>query len=218
MSIELSIKRNDLNAYIKNQLKTFFPDNNLFNDSIFNKSFSAALDRIEFCFARINSKYFSDGNNSLFNHLNGDHYSMFLYFLSNALYKEKADLNICSKIFLLNKYLHGIDAFYEVELPNIFLFVHPLGTVLGRGKYSDYFIVYQRCNIGSNKDIYPSMGEHLTLHPGSAVLGNCVISDNCKIAAHSLLLDKNLDTNTLYIGTPKSFTIKKVINKNPIWK
>ena len=37
--------------------------------------------------------------------------------------------------------LHGIDVFFTVDLPDIFLFCHPLCTVLGRAQYSDYFLV-----------------------------------------------------------------------------
>jgi serine O-acetyltransferase len=118
----------------------------------------------------------------------------------------------------LNKYLHGIDAFYEVELPDIFLFVHPLGTVLGRGTYSDYFLVYQRCGIGSNHDVYPVMKEFVTLRPGSSILGNCIVEENCTIAAGSLLLDKNLGENTLYIGNPRDYVIKTNSEILPIWK
>jgi hypothetical protein len=53
----------------------------------------------------------------------------------------------------------------------VFLLVHPLGTVLGRGNYSDFFVAYQRCGVGSNNEVYPTFGKHVTLRPGSAVLG-----------------------------------------------
>jgi len=142
---------------------------------------------------------------------------MFLYILSNTLYKNNYDLTLCEKLFLLNKSLFSLDAFYEIELPEIFLFVHPLGTVLGRAKYSNYLIVYQRCNIGSNHDIYPELGEHLTLHPGASILGNCQIGRNVKIAADGLLIDKNIEDNTLYIGNPKNYIQKTNKDTNPIW-
>ncbi|MGI6649712.1 MAG: hypothetical protein ACOX5W_11890 [Bacillota bacterium] len=142
---------------------------------------------------------------------------MFLYFAANTVYKDSNQLELATKIFLLNKYLHGIDAFYEVELPDIFLFVHPLGTVLGRGNYSNYFVVYQRCNIGSNHDIYPSMGENLIMHPGSAILGNCKVGDNCRIATGSLLLDMDLEANSIYIGNPSNYSIKKSEARPSIW-
>ena len=45
--------------------------------------------------------------------------------------------------FLLNKLLFGIDVFYTVDLPKHYIFVHPIGTILGSGAiYSNYFVVY----------------------------------------------------------------------------
>ena len=96
-----------------------------------------AFQRIEFCFSKINNKYFFDGTNSVFNHLNGDQYAIFLYYLSNTLFRLNQDTNLCSKLYLLNKALHGLDAFYEVQLPDIFMVIHPISTVLGRGKYDN---------------------------------------------------------------------------------
>jgi len=58
--------------------------------------------------------------------------------------------NVCEKIYCLNKCLNAIDIYFEVELPNIFLLVHPLGTVLGKAKYNDFLLVYQQCTVGSN--------------------------------------------------------------------
>jgi len=176
------------------------------------------MDRTQHCFSKINNKYFFDGREIVFNHLHADQYSMFLYIVCNTLYKNGSDIRLCTKICQLNKYLHGIDAFYEIELPNIFLFVHPLGTVLGRGTYADYFLVYQRCGIGSNHDVYPEMREFVTLRPGSSILGNCFVEENCTIASDSLLLDKNLGRNSLYIGNPRDHIIKTNSEVLPIWK
>jgi len=92
-----------------------------------------------------------------------------------------------------------------------------LGTVLGRGTYSDYFLVYQRCGIGSNQDVYPVMKEFVTLRPGSSILGKCVVKENCTIAAGSLLMDQDLQKNSIYIGDPKSYSIKNSPEILPIW-
>jgi serine O-acetyltransferase len=143
---------------------------------------------------------------------------MWLYFLSNELFRRGAPAAACSKLFLLNKTLHGCDIYYEVELPSIFLLVHPLATVLGRGSYSDYFVSYQRCGIGSNRDAYPSLGRHVTLRPGSAVLGNCRVGDHCQIAAESLLLDRDLPDHSLYIGNPRTAVVRRNDAVYPLWR
>ena len=215
--MKMSISRSDLFEYVISQLKIFFPDKNVIEKKEIEQHFDLVLQRTEYCFSKVKGKYFTENSEVHFNHLHSDQYAMFLYFFSNTLYKKNSDLKLCTKIFQLNRYLHGIDVYYEVELPDIFLFVHPLGTVLGRGKYSNYFLVYQCCNVGSNKGIYPTLKEYVSLHPGSSVLGNCVVEENCKIAAGSLLLDKNLEKNSIYIGNPREFVIKKSGKRNPIW-
>ena len=78
---------------------------------------------------------------------------MFLYFLSQE-YKSDENEELASRFYLLNKYLFGIDIYYEVNLPKIFMFIHPVGTVLGRAEYNDYLVVYQRCGVGSSGGEY----------------------------------------------------------------
>jgi serine O-acetyltransferase len=214
-----SLSKSDLAYYIDKQVSMFFPFDNDKNLSVLNKHIDLAFQRIEFCFSKINNKYFFDGTNSVFNHLNGDQYAIFLYYLSNTLFQLNQDSKLCSKLYLLNKALHGLDAFYEVQLPDIFMVIHPISTVLGRGKYDNYFIVYQRCGIGSNHNIYPTIGKYVTLHPGASVLGNSTINDNCAIASESFVLDKKIESNQIYIGNPKSYILKE--NNCPIsqfWK
>jgi serine O-acetyltransferase len=177
-----------------------------------------ALGRLEHCFAHVDNKYFFDGTQSVFSHLHGDQYAMWLYFLGNELHRLGGPSSLCSKLFLLNKALHGCDIFYEVELPEIFLLVHPLATVLGRAQYSDYFVAYQRVGVGSNRDVYPTFGRHLTLRPGSSVLGACTIGDHCQIAAESLVLDRDLPAGSLYIGNPKTAVVKRQESPYPLWR
>lgn len=174
--------------------------------------------RLEHCFSHVNNKYFFDGQRAVFDHLHGDQYAMWLYLLANQAFKQNAPATLCKKLFLLNKALHGCDVFYEVELPSVFLLVHPLGTVLGRASYADFLIAYQRVGIGSNRDTYPSLGRHLTLHPGSAVLGKCQVGDHCSIATESLLLDRDLPSHSVYMGTPRDSFIRARTGDSNIWR
>jgi serine O-acetyltransferase len=212
-----SLSVEDLSMFITKQVSIFFPDEEDFSKINLVKQTDEAIQRAEYCFSKINLKYFTINGEVLFNHLHSDQYSMFLYFLSNTLFNNSIGHNLCNKLYMLNKALNGIDVFYEVKLPEIFLFAHPVGTVLGRGEYSDYFLVYQRCNIGSNKDIYPTMGKHVSVHPGASIIGNCTIGDVTALAAHSLLLDKDLKNNSLYIGNPKSHNIKELSQPKNFW-
>lgn len=207
-----------LAAFAAAQLNAFFPDPDPVSADDLLAAVQGALPRLEHCFSHVANKYFFDGEAAVFNHLHGDQYAMWLYLLSNELHRQGGPAATCSKLFLLNKALHGLDAFYEVELPSVFLFVHPLGTVLGRGHYGDFFVVYQRCGVGSNNDVYPTFGRHVTMRPGSAVLGACVIGDHCQIATEALVLDRDLPDHTLYIGGPKTATLKRQDKPYPLWR
>lgn len=217
-SLLSSLSAPALCRYVAGQLNHFFPDEQPVDTDALQAIMPASLERLGHCFSHVRNKYFFNGTQVVFNHLHGDQYAMLLYWLSFDAHRLGLGEATASKLFLLNKALHGVDAFYEVELPSVFLFVHPLGTVLGRGRYQDHLLVYQRCGVGSNHDIYPSLGRHVTLHPGAAVLGDCMVGDHCSLATESLLLDKDLPAGSLYIGNPASHRIKPHTQPAAIWR
>lgn len=214
----MSIDYKQLARYVTAQINNCFDDGQRLHEDEVIALLPEVLLKIEHCFAHIDNKYFFDGSSAVFNHLNSDQYAMFLYLLSNTAYKMQGSLALATKLYLLNKSLHAIDAFYEVDLPSIFLFVHPVGTVLGRADYSDFFLVYQRCTVGSNHDIYPILGPYTSLRPGSSILGKCTLGRNNTLAAESLLLDRDLVNNSIYMGNPRNFEIKIAIEIPPVWK
>jgi serine O-acetyltransferase len=216
--VQTSLSPERLATMAARQCDNLFPDGDEVAADALMGAIPRALERLEHCFAAIDNKYFFDGESAVFSHLHGDQYAMWLYMLSNELFRQGGSAAICAKLFLLNKALHGCDIFYEVELPSIFLLVHPLGTVLGRGAYADYFVAYQRVGVGSNRDVYPRFGEHVTLRPGAAVLGNCQVGAHSQIATESLLLDRDLPENSLYIGGPKSAEVRTQRNTYPLWR
>lgn len=214
----MSLSPDRLAALAARQCDNFFPDGEAVGPDELRDVADRALKRLEHCFAAVANKYFFDGTRAVFNHLHGDQYATWLYLLANELHRRGGPASTCAKLFLLNKALHGCDIFYEVELPSIFLLVHPLGTVLGRGEYSDYFVAYQRVGVGSNHDAYPRFGRHVTLRPGASVLGNCRVGDMCQVAAESLVIDRDLPDGTIYIGGPKSAVVKRNEAPYPLWR
>jgi serine O-acetyltransferase len=217
-TVKSSLPEAELARYVCRQLNHLFDDGRQVAEHAIRDVLPTTLERLEHCFTRIQNKYFFDGEAARFSHLHGDQYAMFLYLLANTAHRMGAGDELPAKLFLLNKTLHGIDAFYEVELPSVFLFVHPLATVLGRGRYDDYLLVYQRCGVGSNHDIYPTLGKYVSLRPGSAVLGDCVVGDNCTIAAESLVLDRQIAPGTVYIGNPRDFITRPAGAPPAVWR
>jgi serine O-acetyltransferase len=216
--VRTSLPPQALAVLVARQLNAMFPDGDEVGEQHLIPSVQIALQRLEHCFSHVGNKYFFDGEQAVFDHLHGDQYAMWLYLLSNQLFRDAGSVATCKKLFLLNKALHGCDIFYEIELPSIFLLVHPLGTVLGRGRYADYFLVYQRCGVGSNHDVYPTLGPYTTLRPGSSVLGQCTLGRNNTLAAESLLLDRDLENDSIYIGNPRDFVIRPATDTPSIWR
>lgn len=219
----LSLPKARLAKYVQGQLGSLFPDG--YNADSLGTYLNDTLDRLATCFTAIADAHYWRGGETFFNHLNSNQYAMFLYLLSNTIHRRTDRLSLCDKLFLLNKALYGIDAFYEVELPGIFLFSHAGGTVLGRAQYSDYFLVYQQCTVGSarapekaGRGVFPVLGRHVSLYAGAAILGACQIGDNCKISTQSVIINKKLKPNTIYRGTPQSFETAPFPFPDTVWK
>lgn len=216
--IRTSLRGKELVKYTIAQLNTFYPDERIIVIDDVMPAVPEAMRRLHHCFSYIENKYFFDGRRAVFNHLHSDQYAMWLYLLSNELFLQGAESSICTKLFLLNKQLNACDIFYEVSLPAVFLLVHPLGTVLGRGVYSDFFVAYQRCGIGSNNGIYPTLGRYLTMRPGSSILGASRIGENCHIGAESLVIDSDIQDNSLVFGNPSSQKLRQNNHHYSLWR
>jgi serine O-acetyltransferase len=162
-----------------------------------------ALIKIETCFDEINLKYYRDeqGSASKFDHLNGDHFATLLYFLSNLAWIKFDNINLATKLFYLNKIMHGIDLFYTVQMPDIFLLVHPVGTVLGNAHYDDYFVAYQNVTVGADEaGFYPIFGKETILYSKSSVIGECTLGSNVVLGSNSFVLNSNVPSNSLVVG------------------
>ena len=111
----------------------------------------------------------------------------FLYRLSHLLYLN-GNIYEAECVYYLNKIMHSVDWFYQIELPEHFLAEHPLGSVLGKAKYSDYLFVYQGTTIGGNRNqgtiYYPQIGNNVILSADSYVI-NENIPDNCIVFGQS---------------------------------
>lgn len=159
-----------------------------------------ALTRIYDCFKNVNRKYFRDGNDVVFDHQNSDQWAMYLYLLSNTVHRAGGDTELATRLFLLNKALHSIDVFYSVSLPETFMFVHPLGTIIGNAKYGNYFAIYQNCTVGSTEQGYPTFSDGTILYARSMILGGCKVGADVVFAANSFVIDADVPANSTVVG------------------
>ncbi|HEX3871956.1 MAG TPA: hypothetical protein VHV77_16035 [Pirellulales bacterium] len=174
--------------YLRKQLENLFPDAADLSD--LPRLVDLALGRVEHCFSRVRLKgYFANGE-PRFSHLHCDQYAIFLYYLSNSTFREKPGHPIADKAYALNKALHALDAYYEVQLPDVFAVQHPVGTVLGRATYADYFLCYHNCTVGANLDNdYPAFGRGVVMYGGSRVIGNTAVGDNSFVSTGAIVID-----------------------------
>jgi serine O-acetyltransferase len=206
--MDTSLGPDELAAYVASQLSAFFPDERVAGAELAS-AVAGALERSERCFSSVRRKYFLREDRTVFDHLNTDQYAMFLYLLSNTLFRTDERPALAAKVYALNKALHGIDVFYEVELPDIFLFQHPVGTVLGRATYGDYFCAYQRCSVGANlDDVYPTIGKGVVMYGGSSIIGSSRIGDNCLFSLGAAVIDAEVPSDSVVFGTSPALSLR----------
>jgi serine O-acetyltransferase len=112
-----------------------------------------------------------------FNYLHSSQYCQYLYVLANTIWRHEKDASACTRLFLLNKALNGIDLFYEIEMPRIFFIGHSVGIVLAKATYGDYLALYQNSTVGKNHGDAPVLGQGVVMYPNTAVIGRSRIGD-----------------------------------------
>ena len=194
-----SLTSAELAGYTSRLLENHLPDGKAVNLDL-RSHVSVALDRLEYCFSRIRRKYYSVDGRVAFDHLNSDHMAAYLYFLGNTIWRENGDTDMSTRLFYLNKVMNGVDLYYSVPMPDIFLLVHPVGTVIGAATYGDYLVVYQNCTVGADSGVYPTFGEGTVLYSRTSVLGASVIGDNVVFAANSFIVNADIPSDSLVVG------------------
>lgn len=116
-------------------------------------------------------------------------------------------------VYYLNKIMHSCDWFYAVDLPDIFMGEHPLGSVLGRAEYGNYFFFYQGVTVGGNRNrngelYYPVIGDNVCLYANSSILGDALIGNNVIISAGTVVVGDTIPDNSIVFGRSPELIIK----------
>ena len=188
----LSLSPDDISVYLCRQINNFFPDKNEVGISTLLPQIKVALKRLEYCFSKVSNSRYKNDDAPFYNHLYSDHNIVFYWFLANTIWQQTKNDLLSSKLYYLNKAMHGFECMYDTRLPDIFLVFHGVGTMLGKAAYNDYFVVMQGCTVGSHKDKYPVFGKGVSLTANSSVIGNCNIGDRCSISTGTILFEKDL--------------------------
>ena len=214
--MKTSLSQEALARYLARQLDAFFPDEAEDVEREFARFLPAALDRLATLIAGVRPPLFHRDGTPWFDHLHGDQSAIFLYLIANELGTNGGAAEVATKCYLLNKALHGLDVFYEIRLPRLFLFFHPVGTVLGRAEYSDGFMVAQQCTVGNVRGDYPKLGRGVALCAGSAVIGAAEVGDEVTFGAGSLLIGGKVPPHTTVVGRAKE--VRLLPSKEPLWR
>ena len=216
--------KDNLYSIVNKQISSYW---DIFDSNLVRNSIDSAIRCMEQNMSELNGncKYAHDADGNIsFSPYNTVEYSIFLYYLSHNLYKQGYEKE-AGLVYYLNKTMNCVEWFYAIELPTHFWADHPLGSVLGRAKYGDYFFVNQGVTVGGNSigvldDIYPNIGKNVHLCAGCSVIGDCHIGDNSIVAAGTFIRNQNVPANSIAYGASPNIIIKERKNSGhimPLW-
>lgn len=209
--MNLSLTPKELTGLLSKQLEYHFPVPNRVQLLSLSKIVNQGIERLEYCFSRIKLKYYHDENGCSFNHLHSDQYSKFLYFVSREAYLI-GEKEIYEKCSYLNKIMNGVDLYGHIEMPDIFLLVHPLGSIFGRAEYGNFMIFYQGVTIGGKHETdgikYPKFSERTACFSNSSIIGKVASGKNVIFGANSSIIGGTYIDNSLVLGSYPNNMIK----------
>jgi serine O-acetyltransferase len=210
----ITIGKKKLIRLLTHQLKNLFLCD-IQELKVLREAVNDALVKTEFCLTANTYKFNWNSEKKLqFNPYHSNQYVIFLYILSHLLWKKYGNSLVADKVYYLNKVLNSCDLFYQIELPNIFFFQHPLSTVIGRASFSNYLVTLQNCTIGSStgwndQGIYPTFGEFVYLFANSSVIGSSKIGNNVFISANTSVINEDIPDNTVVFGQSPNLILKQ---------
>ena len=180
--------RESLVSYLTAQCAAIVPDG---RDAEFRKAVDAHLDealqRMHVC---INAC--APWRADQFNVLQSSQHCIFLYYLSNTIWRRSGDTAAGTRLFLMNKALNGIDLFYEIAMPEVFYIGHSVGIVLAKATYGNYLVLYQNSTVGRHKDQIPTIGDRVVMYPNSAIIGRSVVENDVVLSQGCGVINKRV--------------------------
>jgi serine O-acetyltransferase len=200
----LNVDRSELAAYVCAQLNQFFPTGEDAELGFIDACMDEALARLEHCIAEV--RMWRQGE---FDVLQSSQYCTFLYFLANTIWRREQARRVCTKLFLLNKTLNGIDCFYEIEMPNVFFIGHSVGIVLAKATYGEHFVVYQNSTVGKNHGVAPIIGHGVVMYPNTAIIGSSHVRDGSVLSQGVSIINQETPGNCMvFRGSGASLEFK----------
>ena len=186
------ITREELVGYLTAQLNNAFPDQRQGDVAAgIDRDLDESLDRLKTCIDAVRM-----WTPNTFDYLHSSQHCILVYYLSNTIWRNREDERLCTKLFGLNKALHGFDCFYNTVLPDRFFIGHSVGIVLARVSFADYLVLYQNATVGKNHGQGPVLGQGVVLYPNSAIIGDCRIGARSIIGQGCSVIDQDTPGDT----------------------
>lgn len=129
--------------------------------------------------------------------MNLDEEVLLNYRLSRKMFLE-GNIDMAVFWYRKNRADHGCDIYYEVDLPEHIKFVHPVGSVLGRATYGDYFCAYHNVTVGSSIDHeYPVLGTGVVLFGGARIIGPTRLGNNVLVQTDTTVMGADVPDNSV---------------------
>ena len=205
MMYKYNVNPKEIENILYKQLSNFWPD--CFRFEIISKEIPVVLDKMYVILSSLSLIRCNNGKEVVFSPYDTVSWSVFLYYLSNELYKKK-QLREATVIYYLNKVMHSVEWFYALDLPEHFFAEHPHNSVLGKAVYGDYFFCFHGTTVGANykedgSPVYPKLGNNVFMFANSTILGDCNIGNNVIIAANTYVKDMDIPDNSVVFSSQK---------------
>lgn len=197
----MKMKNEHIVDYITKQLDNLLPDGYIIES--FDIFISKTLNNLMFEKVKIWKE------NPELDVLNSTKYPIFLYKLSRELYLNN-EIKGATKIFYLNKILHSIDLFYEIDLKENFLLGHTINSVFCKAKYGNYSVFWQNILVGVDKNKRPQLNDGLVMFPNSSIVGDCHIGKNVVISANTNIINTNIPDNVIVFANNDKLVFKEL--------
>ena len=198
--MKMSLSPAAMQEYVKHQCRAFFPDGSSCHDSKKNAAaFEEALFRTEECFKHVTIRGYA-----IFSHLHSDQYSQFLYLYANSLWKTAENEDYARQLTILNRAISGMWVSYKCKLPEHFLFIHTIGTVIGNADYGDFCVFLQNVTVNTGDESWerdgqlsPKIGKGLYMAAGSSIIGTAPIGERCSLGVNTCLYNTDLPDDSV---------------------
>lgn len=204
----VSLEQKQLEKYIEKQLDVYLPDGYLVDEQILSLGIGRALERCEACFEHILlPNYRNAKKEAFFSHLHMDQYATFLYFLGNSIWTQTQEKILCDKILNLNRILNGFFISYKCDMPNVFVFAHPVGSIIGNARYSDGLYISQNVTINTDENL--EIGRGCFLGVGAKIIGGQRIGDRCSFGTDVVIYNQQISDDSVCLNIDGKLQIRK---------